>query len=130
MGGTQQIGDIGGRLDLLMREGTTFGPVFATMRGPAQQSINLTGAVVRGSVKRRVSDTAPLVTFQAQVVNALGGRIEFGLSSAQTRLLAVDRRHNPLTLFWEMVYEDARGYVRPLLYGEVTLHLSVAADGG
>lgn len=123
MAGDQQLGDIGARLPLLIREGTTFGPVTITLRQPAQQPVDLTGAEVRGGIRRRQSDTTVLVSFQTRITKPTLGEFAFGLSSAETRLLAVDRSYNPLKLVYDLELVDAAGNVRPILYGDVTLHL-------
>jgi hypothetical protein len=124
----QQLGDIGSRLDLVMVQGTTFGPVRIQLKQPGGREVDLTGAAVRAAVRRRRGDV-PLQPMQV-VVHAPPSRGFFSIALTATQTTALgdleQRRYDPLKLFWDMVLEDAIGAVRPLFWGEVLVHLGGA----
>lgn len=121
----QQLGDLGARLDLVMRQGATFGPLRVHLKQPGGSVVDLTGATLRASVRRRPADP-PLepisITVQAPPSR---GFFSLGLTKEQTeRLGNLDqRRYDILKLHWDLELEDANGFVRPMFWGEVQVHL-------
>lgn len=46
------LGNIGEEMDLLIRQGGTFGPHVFTMKNPDGSAFDLTGMVLRGSIRK------------------------------------------------------------------------------
>jgi hypothetical protein len=126
----QQIGDIGSRLDLVMRQGATFGPVKVQLRNPGSTPIDLTGCTVEGGVRRRVVDQQFMEAFNVQMIDARLGQFRFGLTNTQTEaLVRNERSYERAQFFWELRLTDSQSNVRSLFYGDVLVYLG-SADGG
>jgi hypothetical protein len=48
-----QIGTKGSELDLLIRQGATFGPNSCTLTNPDNSPVNLTGATIKMQLKKK-----------------------------------------------------------------------------
>jgi len=115
------IGFIGERLDLKIKQGGTFGPVQATMVNPNATPVNLTGATIRGQIRKLALDTVIVETFNVVITNPTAGQYTFGLTDEETALIpAGELLDVPDSLYvWDMELEDAGGSVQPLYWGEV-----------
>lgn len=124
-----QIGTKGSELDLLIRQGATFGPIVSTITNPDTSPMNLTGATFRAQIRK--TPTSPLVegaTADFTVTNAAAGQFSWGFSSAVTTLLAADSESElaaASTYVWDMELEDSTGRVIPLMYGKVNVFREV-----
>lgn len=120
------IGNIGERLDLLIRQGATFGPFTATMENPDGSPVDLTGATIRGQIRKKPGDTA--VAAQIEVVSDYDatGVYSFGLAETVTRAITCGASIDlPASLYvWDL--ELVQGaQVTPLYWGEVRVHREV-----
>jgi hypothetical protein len=52
------LGSIGVKLDLLIKQGSTFGPHKFTLTNPDGTPLDLTGCIVRAHIRKKASDTA------------------------------------------------------------------------
>lgn len=124
-----QIGTKGAELDLLIRQGATFGPVFSTALNPNGTPINLTGATLRAQVRK--TPTSPIgeacvATFN--ILDAVNGQFEWFFTDEATTVLVADSESEtaPASVYvWDMELEDASGRVIPLLYGKVNVFREV-----
>lgn len=123
-----KIGSIGAEMDLLIKQGGTFGPVTVTARNPDNTPMDLTGCTVRGQIRKKALDTAVVATFVCtiaadQVTNR--GKFEFGLTDEVTAAIAADEQPAKSLFVWDMELEDSAGRVIPLYYGQVEVFREV-----
>lgn len=127
MSSVPQIGSIGNRLDLLIRQGGTFGPVTDTLANPDGSPVDLTGATIRGQIRKQPSDTAIVASFDVVITNALGGEYTFGLPASTTAgITAGADVTKPDSIYaWDIELQDTLGRVIPLHWGTVRVHREV-----
>jgi len=124
-----QIGTKGSELDLLIRQGATFGPIVSTITNPNGTAMNLTGATLRAQIRK--TPTSPLVegaVGEFTITNAAAGQFSWGFSAAVTELLVADSESElaaASTYVWDMELEDLSGRVIPLMYGKVNVFREV-----
>ena len=127
-----QIGTKGQELDLLIRQGATFGPVSCTLKQDNGAPVNLTGALVRAQIRRAPNNTlSPGAIGTCSIVNAAAGVFQWEFSATQTALLPADitNEDSPASRYvWDMELEDSLGRVIPLVYGIVKVFREVTKD--
>ena len=125
------LGYIGERLDLLIRQGATFGPFDVTLANPDKTPVNLTGATVRAHVRKKALDANVVIDLQVQITDASAGKFQFGLSDElSASITAGETVKDPASLYvWDMELEDVLGRVVPLYYGEVKVFREVTRIG-
>lgn len=127
------IGSIGERLDLLIRQGATFGPFTATMRNPAPDAntpgtpVILTGCTIRGHIRKAPADAQPAAVVDVSITDAPNGVYTWGLSASTTAAMSagLDVTKPESRYVWDMELEDSAGRVIPLYWGEVRIHREV-----
>lgn len=123
------IGSKGAELDILIRQGATFGPNRCTLTNPDTSPINLTGCTFRGQIRKTASDalsTGCAATFT--IVNAASGIFDWEFTAANTTALTADATSEtaPASLYvYDIEMEDASGRVIPLVYGKVNVFREV-----
>lgn len=119
---TQSIGSFGSKLDLNIRQGATFSSI-VTLQNPDLTPIDLTGATVRGQIRKKALDTAVVEDFDVTLTDAVNGEFEFGLTDEATAAIAAGEQiAEPASLYvWDMELEDSLGRVTALFYGKVTV---------
>lgn len=125
---TPVLGHAGEQLDLFIRQGATFGPHQLTLSNPDGSAVNLTGATVRGQLRRRaLTAGAPLATLTVTVISAAAGVLEFGLSAAQTGALSAGESvaSAESRAVWDLELQDSLGGVTPIYFGNVTIFREV-----
>lgn len=127
MSATPTIGSAGNRLDLLIRQGGTFGPVTDTLTNPDATPVNLTGCTIVGQIRKRAADTTVVAVFDVQITDASAGVYTFGLSSTVTASIAAGLDSTkPESLYaWDIELHDTLGRVTPLHWGAVRVHPEV-----
>jgi hypothetical protein len=122
------LGTKGGELDLLLKQGSTFGPHQITLKDSNNQPINITGATIRAQI-RKTSDAAnPVATGDFVLVTPGSGVFTFGFSSVSTSSLLVDTVSETGTdsqYVWDMEIQYSDGRVYPLMYGKVSVFREV-----
>lgn len=117
------IGDIGARLDLLIRQGATFGPNQMTVVDTATGlPINLTGATLRAQIRKTADSPTVAATAVFVINNAAGGEVTWEFTEAAMAALTCDPDDPdaPASRYvWDMEVQLASGRVIPLLYGDV-----------
>lgn len=121
-----QIGSIGAELNLLIKQGGTFGPVTVTARNPDATVMDLTGATIRGQIRKRALDPTVVASFVCTVLSpATDGKFEFGLTDETTATIVADEQPAKSIFVWDMELEDSLGRVTPLYYGQVQVFREV-----
>lgn len=123
------IGTKGQEVDLLIRQGSTFGPVACRLTNPDSTPMNLTGATIRAQIRKTASAAASTGAAAVCVItNALNGEFTYEFTVASTTLLVADEvsEEAPASIYtWDMELEDSTGRVTPLVYGKVNVFREV-----
>lgn len=121
------IGYKGEELNLLVRQGATFGPVNGTLTNPDTSPVDLTGCTLRGQIRRTPSSTGVSAPLDFTITNAALGQFYFKVSAANTTLLAAgDTETDPDSVYtWDMEMQDTAGSVLPMAWGAVNVFREV-----
>lgn len=122
------LGTKGGELDLLLKQGSTFGPHQITLKDSSNQPINITGATIRAQIRKTSDAATPVATGDFVITNGAGGVFTFGFSSTATAALQVDANSETGTesqYVWDMEIQYADSRVYPLMYGKVSVFREV-----
>jgi hypothetical protein len=125
------VGTKGARLDLLLRQGATFGPYEVTLSNPDLSPVNLNGVVFRSQIRRTPTSIfgeaiAPVFTY----VNRPLGIFTFQFTAEDTATLApgIDEDAPESLYYWDLEMEDAFGRVFPVLYGDVKVFREITKE--
>ena len=124
-----QIGNKGAELNLLIKQGATFGPVSLTLNNPDATPVNLTGCSLVGAIRK--TPNSPLIAEAQpsfQITDALLGKFEINISDDATDYLIADAsgEYAPSSIYvWQCNLVDAAGRTTPLLYGDVNVFRKV-----
>lgn len=124
-----QIGTKGAELDLLIRQGATFGPIVSRITNPNGTPMNLAGATIRAQVRK--TPTSPIgegCTASFNIIEAADGRFQWFFTAAATQTLAADAESElspSSTYVWDMELEDSTGRIIPIFYGKVNVFREV-----
>lgn len=123
------IGTKGANLDILIRQGATFGPVTARLKDNSGNVVDITGYTFRSQIRK--TPTSTLVegaTAVFNVVDYTGGVFTFEFTADVTALLTADAESEtaPASIYvWDMEMQDTAGRVIPLVYGKVNVFREV-----
>lgn len=119
---TPRIGNLGSKLNLDIRQGGTFSAT-VTLTNPDATPVDLTGATVRGQLRKTALDAAVVATFDVTITDAVNGVFEYGLTDEDTAgITAGEQPTEDASLYvWDMELEDTLGRVTPLFYGTATV---------
>lgn len=124
-----QIGTKGTELDLLIRQGATFGPIPASLKNPNTTPVDLTGATIRAQVRKTpTSAIGEGCSATFVLTNPSQGEFTWEFPASATQTLAADSESElatASTYVWDMEVELANGRVIPLLYGKVNVFREV-----
>lgn len=114
-----QIGDIGERVDLLIRQGATCGPHEVWLTDSDDVAIDLTGCTLHGGVSKAVTDTVMLAPFTFEWLNQSGGGFQFSITDEDTATLGAgkDAQAPASAHVWKVDVTYADGTNRPLFWG-------------
>ena len=115
-----QIGSIGERLDIILRQGSTLGPFIVTLTDSNGTPIDLTGATITGQVRKNALDTgSPVATFDIVYINRVAGQFSFGMAKATTVAIpAGEYQQDEASQYkWDMELTDSLTRCIPLYYG-------------
>lgn len=122
----QQIGE---RVDLQVRQGSTLGPIQSQLTDKATSlPIDLTNKTVRGMVRRAYSDKTPAAVMVVSMPTPTSGAFSFHIEAEDTAKMEVGATSkDPGSIYvWDMEMEDAAtGFVTPLYFGVFTLYPEV-----
>jgi hypothetical protein len=123
------LGSIGVKLDLLIKQGSTFGPHKFTLTNPDGTLLDLTGCIVRAHIRKKASDTAIVCALDTPVTVSVTPIGEFNLGASKTvtgAITAGDTLKDPASKYvWDCDLEDSTGRSTPLYYGDVTVFREV-----
>jgi len=115
-----QIGSIGERLDIVLRQGSTLGPFIVTLTNPNGTPVDLTGATISGQVRKNATDTGtPIATFDIVYINRAAGQFSFGMAKSITTLIPAGeyQKDDASQYKWDMELVDSLTRCIPLYYG-------------
>lgn len=126
----KQLGGIGERMDLLIRQGGTLGPFVATMKNPDLSLVDLSGCLIRGQIRKTASSATVTATIDVDSPYDDTGRYMFGLSSSITAAISAgaDINHPDSQYAWDLEMVDSVGQVIPLYWGVARVHREVTRD--
>jgi hypothetical protein len=125
------IGTKGAELDILIRQGTTFGPNSMQLRDATGVVINLTGATFRGQIRK--TPDAPYVqsSLVFTITDAPNGMVTFELPAASSKeMFAANTGEESADsqYVWDCEVTLSSGKVLPLLFGTVKLFREVTKE--
>lgn len=123
----EQIGFIGEELDLLIRQGATFGPFRMTIKNPDGSPVNLQDAVFRGQIRKAPDSLTIEAAFQFMVTDPMQGKVEFEIDAVTTAAIVagMTASSNESAYVYDIEYVNEANRVLPLLYGKVALFREV-----
>lgn len=122
---TEKISNLGLRRDLELHQGASLRPVrLNVVRRPTPDAepaiVDLTGAQVRGQIRRKALDATVVATFQTRIAPVpTEGWVEFWLTDEQTAAIPCgDTLTDPASVYeYDIEIEDAAGEVDVALGG-------------
>lgn len=126
------IGHKGENLDLIIRQGATFGPLHMLLEEDDGSPIDLTGCTLLAQIAKTAD--GPLISGASgtfNVIDAAGGEVEFSFTDQATAVLTADPDSETgpdSTHVWGLDLHRADGRVQPLLYGTVNVFRNIAKE--
>ena len=123
-----KVSALGERLDLELHQGASLLPVRHNLFNPDGSPVNLTGAQVRGQIRRTALDATIVAQFQVELApDPALGWYQFSLSDEQTALIPCGAKiTDPQSTYeWDIEVEDAAGRVRCTFWGTVRVKAGV-----
>lgn len=124
---TQSVGTYGNKLNLLIKQGSTFGPMQVTLNNPDATPVDITGCLVRAQIRRKALDPELITSFVVVITDPTNGIFNFSLTDETTAGITAgevsttaDSRY-----VWDMELEDVTGRVLPIYYGDVNVFREV-----
>lgn len=127
------IGTKGAQLDLLIRQGATFGSITTTVKNSVTQApVDLNGYTIRGQIRKTASGMLQEgAVASSQIIDAEQGIFAFWFTAEATRALVADSvsEDAPASQYvWDMEMESSDGMVQALMYGDVKVFREVTKD--
>lgn len=121
------IGIKGEELDLLIRQGATFGPFTVRLRNPDGTPVNLNDCTIRGQVRKTFDAVAVAASFDTEITNPEMGEFRFSISPFATQqIMAGESESAASSLYvYDLELVDAEGGVTPLTYGNARVFREV-----
>jgi hypothetical protein len=115
------ISNKGEELDLLVRQGATFGPFKLIVKNPDGSPVNLAESMFRAQIRKSFDSAQVAATFTCVNSDPLNGEVTITLDAAQSAMLeaGVDEDDEASKYLWDLEAEEAGGRVLPYLYGKV-----------
>lgn len=126
-----QIGFIGERLDIIVRQGTNLGPYLVTLTDKNGSPIDLTGCTIQGQVRKNALDQGePVAEFEVVYTDRTAGQFSFGMGHAITALIPAGefQKDEASQYKWDMELQDSQGRKIPLYYGTFENFREVTRD--
>ena len=116
-----QIGGKGSQLDILIRQGATFGPHRITLKDENSNSIVLTGFEFTGQIRKSISSAQVTAVIQTEIIDEQNGIIEISIPWNVTKdIPAGENEKDEKSLYlWDFEMRDPQNKVTPLFYGQV-----------
>lgn len=124
------IGSKGAELDIVIRQGATFGPMTCTLTNPDTTPINLTGSTITGQIRKYPDDVTSMgISATIVLTNPSGGVFTWSFTAASTATLDADpeSENSPGSIYqYDLEMTDSSGRVIPLLYGKAKVFRNVS----
>lgn len=128
---TPSLGSIGEKLDLVIRQGGTFGPFEVALKNPDGTAVDLTGSEIRGQIRKKALDVDVIVALDVVInpdqVDEGKGKFTFGLDADATAdIVAGEVITEAASVYvWDMEWQDSLMRVTPMYYGGVKVQREV-----
>lgn len=128
---TTKISLLGARLDLELRQGTTFRRTLNIQArqpdGETLEPVDLTGCQVRGQVRKAALDATKVADFTVTVLDAAQGRVQLLLTDEVTAAFTCGPKiSDPASLYeYDVEVQDSAGDVVPILQGSLRIKAEV-----
>ena len=122
------LGGKGAALDLLIRQGSTHGPNFTTLKDGTGAAINITGATITAQVRKTPDALTVAAPVVCTLVTPASGTFTWSISATATAALTcdpIDELAEDSQYVWDMEILYADGRVQPLMYGAVSVFREV-----
>jgi uncharacterized cupin superfamily protein len=121
------ITDKGQELDLVIRQGATFGPIICTLKDELNVAINITGATFEAQIRKTPnSRKATGCAVSTAMVDAVNGQFSFTITATESaKLLAGDTENSPESLYYWDLEMTLGTVVTPFCYGTVKVFREV-----
>lgn len=119
-----KLGSVGKKLDLLIKQGSTFGEYPLTLKNADKTPKNLTGYTFSGRIKKSYSSTVVIAEIVFRPIDLVNGKIGISIPAAVTSTI----KGNPdgvSEYVYDIEYTDTNGFVEPILYGDVEVFSNV-----
>lgn len=115
------VGNKGEQLDLLIRQGGTFGPFKLFVKNPDNTPVDLSESSFRAQIRKTFNSQVVAATFTCIVTNPTQGEVSIELSATQSAMLTAgeDEEFPDSKYLWDLEAEESGGRVIPYLYGNV-----------
>jgi hypothetical protein len=115
------IGTFGERMDLRIKQGSSFGPMRFEMVNPDDTPVDLSNCVIRSQIRQDALDATVVADITCDITNPMLGKFEISLTDEQTQVIeAGESIGDPESRYvWDMELEDGSGRVIPLYHGQV-----------
>ena len=126
---TPQIGTKGDRLDILIRQGATFGPMQCTVLKADGSPEDLTGCTFIAEIRKTPDAATAAASALFTLTNATAGQFSFTFLATATEDIpcAPEGETSPDSLYvWDLEIHYPSGMVRPMLYGDALVFREVS----
>lgn len=121
------IGDVGDRLDLNVRRGSSFGPIEVELQNSDGTEVDITGCTFQSFIGRRELNSPKLMEMTVNIISLKPAKFTMELSDELTSTLACGNYHkDPNSLYkWGFEMIDSLGRTLPLFYGQISVWQNV-----
>lgn len=122
------LGSVGEEVNLLISQADDFGPHEVELVNEADGTrVNLTGATISGTLKKKVKDTAVAASFAINITDAVMGKFTFSLNRFTTQALTTGETANSVEslYFWDLKLLDSANRRQTIFYGEARVKPSI-----
>lgn len=124
-----QVGTKGDRLDILIRQGATFGPMQCTVLKADGGPEDLTGCTFLAEIRKTPDDVVVAASAVFTLTNAAAGEFSFEFLADDTKLIpcAPEGETDPESIYaWDLEIHYPSGFVRPMLWGDALIFREVS----
>jgi hypothetical protein len=113
------IGTIGDELDLLIKQGSVFGPMIVDLVNPDNSPVDLTGCTIRANMRWKDHTATPAIAFDISYIDRVNGQFSFGLTATVTEDLKAGKTVDSTDsrYLWDLELVDSTGRPIPYFYG-------------
>lgn len=116
------IDNTGTQRALIMKQGADFGPIELRVKKADGTPFVLTGATLRGQIRKKALDASVVKSFQFAITDAVNGVCTMAMPSADTAAIACGESPNDdASRYVYDVEAEIAGMVTSLLWGSVTM---------